>query len=303
MHRLALISVLLALSAPAFAQTATPTTTPASGSCCELGGNPGPGCDNASCQNCIGDCDPFCITTQWDSQCSDEANGVSHFCAPVACVAECNCPPLPTLTATATQTETRTVTETPTRTETPTPTVTITGTPPTATPTHLWSDEFFGPTPHGSTTPFGTATGTATVTPTRTVTATPTGTQTGTRTATATRTPNLDLQACCECPGCCGDLTGAGQVTQADYNACLAAYQTANYWAAPGCDCAQDGDITPADLGQVLDNMHNQNCAPLTNCAPPSGGHCPQNCIPVLNSSCQIVSTPTPTRTQTRTPT
>src|ERR1700675_3768672 len=74
------VIVLMLLCAPAtWALTPTPTatTTPAAGSCCDIQGNPlGPGCDNASCQNCICSCDAFCCDGQWDTQCAEEAAGI-----------------------------------------------------------------------------------------------------------------------------------------------------------------------------------------------------------------------------------
>lgn len=190
------------------------------------------------------------------------------------------------------ETVTPTPTITPTASETPTPTITPTGGTVTPTPTHLWDDQFIGPTPNGTTTPMVTAT------PTGTITRTPTTTRTGTPTTTRTRTPNAALTGCCECPGCCGDLTAAGQVTQQDVNTCVQAFDgVIDYWQATACDCDGDGRIRSNDIAQVTTNFHNQNCAPLTNCAVPSGGHCPQGCVPVNGASCQVVATPTRTRT------
>lgn len=118
------------------AQTPTPTTTPATGSCCDEAGH-GPGCDNASCQNCICNCDVTCCVDFWDRQCALEAKGIAAFCPANSCNTECGCiTPSPTRTNTPTKTPTPTITPTNTPTKTPTKTLTPTITPTvTKTPT------------------------------------------------------------------------------------------------------------------------------------------------------------------------
>jgi hypothetical protein len=115
-------------------------------------------------------------------------------------------------------------------------------------------------------------------------------------TITPTITPNADLTACCECPGCCGDLTAAGQVTAADVTNCQAGLF--DYWAATACDCNGDGVVTSADLLQVQANYAGQNCAPLNGCAAPVAGRCPAGCVLINHAACEQ-PTPTPTRTPT----
>lgn len=303
------VALALMLAVPAWAQplTPTPTITPVAGQdCCTT--HILPGCDDSACEACIcvGDGihnDPTCCEFTYDFQCAQEAKGL--YTVIVSCGSACACSSAPTETPTATATA-PTPTQTPTATETPTQTATVTGTPPTATPTHLWDEEYFPPTAHGTQTPLVTATpsttitATATVTVTRTSTPTRTGTTTGTVTVTPTITPNAALTGCCECPGCCGDVDASGQVSQADLNTCLAALQgTVDYWNATACDCNNSGSIRANDEITWINNFHNQNCAPMTNCAVPSNGTCPQGCVLINGASCQIVATATPTRTRT----
>jgi len=182
-----LLLLILLFSIPVYAQTNTPTptvtTTPGTGSCCDVAGHGTPGCSNASCQNCVGLCDPFCITDHWDTQCAEEADGIAHFCPANACP-QCNClGPVLTSTPTPTITNTPTITLTPTQTKTPTPTWT---TMITNTPTR---------TPSATKTPTNSPTSTITKTPTRTPTSTITRTPTITQTATKTPTQQKD---CCQ---------------------------------------------------------------------------------------------------------
>lgn len=296
MWRLALCALLWAV--PVLAQTPTITPNAANDCCIEQGPFGNVGCNDSACEACIcvGDGiqnDPGCcgiagqFPNQWDYQCSLEARGL-HNLPPdqtANCGSSCACA---AAFFTATPTITPTITQTPTRTSTPT----ITPTVPSSGPPQ--EDVFIGA--------FPTATSTRTFTPTKTPTKTPTATVTPTGTVTGTRTPNAFLTGCCECPGCCGDLTAAGQVTQADVDACAAAL-FGDYWSATACDCNGDRQITAGDLTQVQQNFAQQDCAPITQCAPPFSGLCGQGCILINNASCQPL-TPTPTGTPpTPTPT
>lgn len=285
-----LITFIVLFASRVLALTPTPTITPVAGADCCTTHIP-PGCDDSACEACIcvGDGinnDPTCCEFTYDFQCQQEARGL--YTVIVSCAASCAC------AAEATPTPTATFTGTP-ATATPTSTATPTPTGPTPTATHVFDIQFVPPTPTVTPTTTGTpATPTRTPTRTGTETRTPTNTGTATVTRTATHTPNIDLTACCQCPGCCGDVDGDGVVTAADVNACTDAALGGGYWMAPQCDCMNDGQVTTNDVTIATDN-HLNGCQAPTNCAPPVGGHCPTGCSLVPNASCQVVATRTPT--------
>ncbi|MBI1817927.1 MAG: VCBS repeat-containing protein [Deltaproteobacteria bacterium] len=180
------ITVLLSSNPPATpTNTATPTnplpspTATPNRDCC-VRHDESPGCENATCEQCVAGIDPdgFCRNNGWDLGCVQIAMSA-------ACAASCNCPG-PTETATITPTPTITVTATPSLTDTPTvtPTATFTGTP--ATPTFTSRPTF---TVTGTLPPTMTPTNTPTPSFTGTATDTPRRTNTPTLTFTPTETP------------------------------------------------------------------------------------------------------------------
>lgn len=295
----AYLALMLAMPAWALTPTPTPTITPNAANDCCVEQTPfgNVGCNDSACEACICvgngiDNDPGCcgiggqFPNQWDFQCSQEAKGL--YTVIVSCAASCACAAEATPTPTATFTGTP-----PTPTNTPTQTPTPTG--PTPTATHVFDIQFVGPTPTITPTSTGTpATPTRTPTRTGTETRTPTNTGTATVTRTATHTPNIDNIACCQCPGCCGDADGDHVVTTAEVNLCTEAALGGGYWMAPQCDCMGDGQVTTNDV-TIATNNHLNGCQIPTNCAPPTGGHCPNGCSLVPNASCQVVATMTPT--------